>query len=49
MPWSKNKGGGYSTSKGGNVKDPKLYEELIKEGKTKTQAAKIANSKGKRR
>lgn len=49
MPWKKNKGGGYKTSKGGNVKNPKQYEALRKKGMSKDKAAKITNSKSKKK
>lgn len=45
MPWSKDKGG-YTTKRGGWIKNPKLYEQL-KQKMSKTKAAKIANSKSK--
>lgn len=45
MPWKKNKGGGFSTKRGGNVKNPAQYEALRKKGMSKKKAARIANSK----
>lgn len=45
MPWRRNKGGGYRTSRGGNVKQPKVYEGLRRRGASKQQAARIANTK----
>jgi hypothetical protein len=51
VPWKKNKGGGYSTAEGGNVKNPAQYEALRREGKSKESAAKITNAqrpKGKK-
>ncbi len=47
MPWRRNKGGGYRTSKGGNVGNPKQYEGLRKRGMSKRRAAAITNAKGK--
>jgi hypothetical protein len=47
MPWRRNKGGGYRTGKGGNVKKPKQYEALRRRGLSKTAAARITNA-GKR-
>lgn len=47
MPWHKNKGGGYSTKSGGNVKNPDQYEALKEKGYSKESAAKITNAKGK--
>ena len=46
MPWKKNKGGGYSTSSGGNVKNPDQYEALKEKGFSKESAARITNAKG---
>jgi len=44
MPWKKNKGGGYSTPEGGNIKNPAQYEALKREGYSKESAAKITNA-----
>lgn len=44
MPWKRNKGGGYSTPRGGNVKNPKRYEALIRRGYSKNSAARITNA-----
>lgn len=49
MPWKKNKGGGYRTKKGGSVKRPKQYEALRRKGMSKKAAARIANTKRRRR
>ena len=46
MPWKKNKGGGYSTDKGGNVSNPKQYEALKDQGMSKEKAARITNAQG---
>jgi hypothetical protein len=46
MPWKKNKGGGYSTAQGGNVKNPSQYEALKEKGFSKESAARITNAKG---
>lgn len=48
MPW-KRKGKGYKTSRGGFVKRPKQYEALRRKGMSKSAAARIANSKRKKR
>jgi len=44
MPWHKNKGGGYSTPEGGNVKNPAQYEKLKEKGFSKESAARITNA-----
>ena len=48
MPWKKNKGGGYSTPEGGNVKNPAQYEALKSQGMSKEKAARITNASGKK-
>jgi hypothetical protein len=48
MPWTKNKGGGFSTPQGGNIKNPKQYEALKSEGMSKEKAAKITNASSKK-
>jgi hypothetical protein len=48
MPWKKNKGGGYSTSKGGNIKSPEQYEALKEQGMSKEKAARITNASKKK-
>ena len=47
MPWHKNKGGGYSTPEGGNVKNPAQYEALKAKGMSKESAARITNASNK--
>lgn len=49
MPWRPNKRGGYRTSGGGNVANPKQYEGLRKRGMSKSRAAAISNAKPKRK
>lgn len=49
MPWHKNKGGGYSTRKGGNVANPRQYEALRRKGISKANAARIVNSRKRRK
>jgi hypothetical protein len=50
MPWRRNKGGGYSTKRGGNVAKPSMYEKLRGKGMSKSKAARITNAKaGKKR
>ena len=44
MPWRR-QGKGYTTKRGGHVAKPKMYEALRKQGKSKSQAAKITNAK----
>jgi hypothetical protein len=47
MPWKK-AGSGYTTRRGGFVKNPKQYEAIKKKpGMTKARAAAITNAKGK--
>lgn len=48
MPWRR-QGKGYTTKRGGNVAKPSMYEALRRQGKSKTQAAKITNAKAKRK
>jgi len=43
MPWKK-KGSGYTTAKGGFIKNPATYEALKREGKSKASAAAISNA-----
>jgi hypothetical protein len=45
MPWKKNKGGGFRTAKGGNIKNTKQYEALRKKGMSRKKAARISNKK----
>jgi hypothetical protein len=47
MPWKKT-GSGYTTRRGGFVKNPGQYEALKKSGMSKGKAARIANAKGKK-
>lgn len=48
MPWKRNRSGGYSTARGGNIKRPSVYEALRRRGMSKAKAAKIANRKKSR-
>lgn len=43
MPWRK-QGKGYTTKKGGHVRNPAQYEALKGKGMSKKKAARIANS-----
>ena len=44
MPWRKT-GSGFTTKRGGFVKNPKQYEALKAEGMSKAKAARITNAK----
>lgn len=45
MPWSKS-GSGYTTKRGGFIRNPKQYEALKAGGMSKAKAARITNAKG---
>jgi len=50
MPWTKNKGGGYSVKgRGGNISNPKQYEALKEQGMSKEKAARITNASSKKK
>jgi len=51
MPWKRTKGGykKRGQKRGGNVKRPKQYEALRRKGMPKKTAARIANSKRKKK
>lgn len=49
MPWRRNRGGGYRTKRGGNVRNPRQYEALRRKGYSKSRAAKITNAKRRKR
>jgi hypothetical protein len=44
VPWKKS-GSGFTTAKGGFVKNPAQYEALKAKGMPKAQAARITNAK----
>jgi hypothetical protein len=44
VPWKKS-GKGFTTAKGGFVKNPAQYEALKAEGMSKAKAARITNAK----
>lgn len=46
MPWKK-QGKGYTTKRGGHVKNPAQYEKLKAKGMSKAKAARITNAKRK--
>lgn len=43
MPWEKKKST-YTKKEGGNIKNPRQYEELRDQGMSKEKAARITNS-----
>jgi hypothetical protein len=48
MPWRRRKSG-YTTKRGGFVRRPKQYEALRRKGLSKTAAARIANSRRRKK
>jgi len=48
VPWKKTKGG-YKTARGGHIRSPRMYEALRRKGLSKSSAARITNSRRKRR